>query len=378
MSRSIEFDIVANDKATGKLSGLKKELSDFGGRIAGMFTATALLDRGLSMASDAFSGFMATLKDVGNLNDAAKAAGLTTTEYQKLAAAAQEAGLEQQAFMKGLKTVKEFIRDAQVEGSKQSKVLKLMGYTQEQVTSGNADAMEVMLKLSAAVEGADTAQQKYNVAASVLGTKAQELVPLLDGMRSAMSRVSEQEIIPQETIDKLDDFTKKVERLQRVGKATTAELGNRLLTPEGGQVAGAIIGAAVPGGGGLGFGGAMGRTLGAMAATPTPGAPPPTSADKEMAKGLAALGATGAAKSALGAGGANVSTAQGLGMATSIALAQAQTNYLATIANNTAPQMGAGSLPGRSDFTKRDATRAELDELAQNIRFGSRMSRSNR
>ena len=378
MSRSIEFDIVANDKATGKLSGLKKELSDFGGRIAGMFTATALLDRGLSMAANGFSEFMQTLKDVGNLNDAAKAAGLTTGEYQRLAAAAQEAGLEQQGLMKGLKAVKEFIRDAQTEGSKQSKVLKVLGYTQEQVTSGNVDAMEVMMKLSAAVEGADTAQQKYNVAASVLGTKAQELVPLLDGMRSAMSRVSEQEIIPQSTIDKLDDFDKKMERLRRQSRASQAEIGNRLLTPEGGQIAGTILGGFVPGGVGMSFGGELGRTLFGMASTPTPGAPPPSQADKDTAKGLAALGATGAAKSALGAGGANVSTAQGLGMATSIALAQAQTSYLATIANNTAPQMGAGSMPGRSDFTKPDATRAELDELAQNIRFSSRMSRTNR
>ena len=377
MSRSIEFDIVANDKATGKLSGLKKELSDFGGRIAGMFTATALLDRGLSMASEAFSAFMANMKNVGNLNDVAKAAGLTTAEYQRLAAAAQEAGIEQQGLMKGLKTVKEFIRDAQVEGSKQSKVLAVMGYTQEQVTSGNVDAMEVMMKLSAAVEGADTAQQKYNVAASVLGTKAQELVPLLDGLRSAMSRVSEEEIITQKTIDKIDDVTKKLERLFRISLKGQAELADRLLTPEGGQIAGTIIGAAIPGGG-MGMGGALGRTAGGMISTPTPGAPPPSQADKDTAKGLAALGATGAAKSALGAGGSNVSTAQGLGMATSMALAQAQTNYLATIANNTAPQMGAGSMPGRSNFTKPDATRAELDETALNIRFSSRMSRTNR
>ena len=377
MSRSIEFDIVANDKATGKLSGLKKELSDFGGRIAGMFTATALLDRGLSMASEAFSAFMANMKNVGNLNDVAKAAGLTTAEYQRLAAAAQEAGVEQQGLMKGLKTVKEFIRDAQVEGSKQSKVLAVMGYTQEQVTSGNVDAMEVMMKLSAAVEGADTAQQKYNVAAAVLGTKAQELVPLLDGLRSAMSRVSEEEIITQKTIDKIDDVTKKLERLFRLLLKGQAELADRLLTPEGGQIAGTILGGFVPGGG-MGMGGALGRTAGGMISTPTPGAPPPSQADKDTAKGLAALGATGAAKSALGAGGANVSTAQGLGMATSMALAQAQTNYLATIANNTAPQMGAGSMPGRSNFTKPDATRAELDENAYNINWGTKMSRSNR
>ena len=370
MSRSIEFDIVANDKATGKLSGLKKELSDFGGRIAGMFTATALLDRGLSMAAEGFSTFMQTLKDVGNLNDAAKAAGLTTGEYQRLAAAAQEAGLEQQAFMKGLKAVKEFIRDAQTEGSKQSKVLKVLGYTQEQVTSGNADAMEVMLKLSAAVEGADTAQQKYNVAASVLGTKAQELVPLLDGMRTAMSRVSEQEIIPQSTIDKLDDFDKKMERLRRQSRASQAEIGNRLLTPEGGQIAGSILGGFVPGG--ISMGGALGRTAGAMVSTPTPGAPPPSQADKDTAKGLAALGATGAAKSALGAGGANVSTAQGLGMATSIALAQAQTNYLATIANNTAPVMGGASMPGTSNFTRPDASYEEFSASAQRARFTKR------
>lgn len=370
MSRSIEFDIVANDKATGKLSGLKKELSDFGGRIAGMFTATALLDRGLSMASEAFSAFMANMKNVGNLNDVAKAAGLTTAEYQRLAAAAQEAGIEQQGLMKGLKTVKEFIRDAQTEGSKQSKVLAVMGYTQEQVTSGNVDAMEVMMKLSAAVEGADTAQQKYNVAASVLGTKAQELVPLLDGLRSAMSRVSEEEIITQKTIDKIDDVTKKLERLFRISLKGQAEIADKLLTPEGGQIAGNILGAFVPGG--MGMGGALGRTAGGMISTPTPGAPPPSQADKDTAKGLAALGATGAAKSALGAGGANVSTAQGLGMATSIALAQAQTNYLATIANNTAPVMGGASMPGTSNFTRPDASYEEFSAAAQRARFTPR------
>jgi hypothetical protein len=374
MSRSIEFDIVANDKATGKLSGLKKELSDFGGRIAGMFTATALLDRGLSMAADAFSKFMQTLKKVGNLNDAAKAAGLTTTEYQKLSAAADEAGLSQESFMKGLKVVKEFIRDAQTEGSKQSKVLKVLGYTQEQVTSGNIDALEVMLKLSAAVEAAKSAQEKYNVAASVLGSKAQELVPLLDGMRNAMARVSDQEIIPQETIDRVDLFYKKLGRFGRFRDAAIAEVGNNLLTPETVGNLGSLVGLATPGLG-MQSAGKVGKGLGDVLFAPPPNAPPPTAQDKEMAKGLAALGATGAAKSALGAGGANVSTAQGLGMATSMALAQAQTNYLATIASNTAPSLGSGSIPGQSNFTKPDATREELDALATNIRFGTKPSR---
>jgi hypothetical protein len=188
-----------------------------------------------------------------------------------------------------------------------------------------------------------------------------------------MSRVSEQEIIPQKTIDKIDDVTKKYERMQRSAIRAQAELADFALSPEGGATIGGAVGNLVPGMENVGR--FAGRAYGAYIATPTPGAPPPTAADKDMAKGLAALGATGAAKSALGAGGANVSTAQGLGMATSMALAQAQTNYLATIASNTAPSLGSGSIPGQSNFTKPDATREELDALATNIRFGTKPSR---
>jgi len=92
-----------------------------------------------------------------------------------------------------------------------------------------------------------------------------------------------------------------------------------------------------------------------------------TADDKLAAEALGRLDAKAAAGAA--GGSASISTAQSLGMATSLALAQQQTAYLATIAANTNPQMGA-VIPGASNFTRPDATASELRDTYQRIKYG--------
>lgn len=365
MARSIEFDVTANDKATGTLKGVKNAIGELSDRMAKMFTATALLDRGIGMAQQAISYFFTTLKNTADLKDLATAAGLTTDEYQRLAMAAEQAGLDQQGMMKGLKVMKEFLRDARVEGSKQAEVLKALGFSQEQISSGSIDAMDAMDRLSGAVEAAVTPQDKYNVAASVFGAKAQELIPLLDGLRTALRAVANEPIISAETIDKLDDVDKKLTRLAHLRDVLTAQTGEAMLTEPGLQMVGSTL---LPVGG---QGALLGKLVSDYVNAPTNApAVPVTQKDKDAANALGKLGMSAATGGT--AGMAGVSSAQSLGMATSIALAQQQTAYLATIAANTSPTMGS-ALPGRTNFTKPDATQAEVDTLARNIRFSKQV-----
>lgn len=349
-NRSIEFDIVGNDKASGNLRGVQGAIADLGKKIAGFFTASALFDRALGLAQQGFSAFITTLQDTAALNDQAKAAGLTTAEFQRLGIAAHEAGLDQQGLMKGLKTIKEFLRDARIEGSKQSEVLRALGYSQEEITSGNIDAMSAMMRISGAVEAATTSQEKYNVAASVFGAKAQELIPLLDGLRNALAAAAAEDIIGDKTIQNLDDAEKRVDRLIRRLKVLTAEAAGTLRLPN-----------VIPGTDLVNVGIAAGLAI----TEPDKRKQIPVSEkDKAAAEALGKLG-----MKSVGSAMGNVSTAQSLGMATSIALAQQQTAYLATIAANTAPQPGS-AIPGRTDFTKpADATAAELSATYQNIRY---------
>lgn len=349
----MQFDIVANDKATGPISGVEKAVGELSKKIAGFFTATALFDRALGLLQQGFQAFVDTLKDTAALNDQAKAAGLTTDEFQRLGIAAKEAGLDQQALMKGLKTIKEFLRDARVEGSRQADVLKALGYSQDDITSGNVDAMEAMMRLSGAVEAAETAQQKYNVAASIFGAKAQELIPLLDGLRTAMAQAAAEPIVSQQSIDRLDQAEKRVDRMIRLLKVMSAETVSNLKIP-----------GAIPGGDLANLGITVG-TAALDASRPKP--IPVTEKDKANAEALAKLGMTSASGSSGGISG--VSSAQSLGMATSIALAQQQTAYLATIAANTSPDSG-GALPGRTNFTRpADATESDLRDTYTAIKY---------
>lgn len=350
----MQFDVVANDKATGPMRGVQTALNDLSKKVAGFFTASALFDRALGLVQQGFHALVQTLQDTAALKDQATAAGLTTAEFQRLGIAAKEAGLDQQGLMKGLKTMKEFLRDARVEGSKQAEVLRALGFSQTEITDGNIDAMDAMTRLAGAVEASDTAQKKYNVAASVFGAKAQELIPLLDSLRSAMAAAAAEPIISDQTIDSLDKAEKRIDRMVRLLKVLTAEAAVNVKAPN-----------VIPGADIVNLG--LGVALNAANAT-APKPVPVTEKDKATAEALGKLGiGQNAASIAGGIGG--VSSAQSLGMATSIALAQQQTAYLATIAANTAPQSGS-AIPGRTDFTKpADATAAELSATYQNIRY---------
>ena len=362
-SRSIEFDVVANDKASGKLKGVEAVIGELGQRIGKMFTATALFDRALGYLEQGMSAFIQTIKDTSALKDQAAAAGLTTDEYQRLAIAAQDAGLSQEQMMKGLKTMKEALRDARVEGSQQARVLLALGYSQKQISEGSIDAMDAMYKLSGAVQAATTPQEKYNIAASLFGTKAQELIPLLDGFRDAMNRASQEEIISERNIQKLDDAEKRIERMQRRLKT----FAMTTVAEQGPAAAGGLIN--VPAAGTApGIGGLLANIAGGfLKAGEGKIAPAPiTQADKDAATALGKLGKTAATGGT--AGMAGVSSAQSLGMATSVALAQQQTAYLATIAANTSPSMG-GAIPGRTNFTRPDATASELRNTYTSIRY---------
>lgn len=360
MARSIEFDITANDKATGTLRGVKDAIGQLSDRMGTFFTVSTLLDRALGLVQQGFQFIAQTLKDTAALNDQAKAAGLTTDEFQRLGIAAAEAGLNQEGLMRGLKLTKEFLRDARAEGSKQAQVLLALGYSQEQVTSGNIDAMDAMMRVSGAVEAATSSQEKYNVAASVFGARAQELMPLLDGLRNAIASAASEPIVSQSSIDNLDKADKKIDRLIRLLKTATAEGANFMLSG-GGPMAFGLTTPTM----GLTYGSAMFTQFGEKQAQPSI---PVTEKDKAAAAALGKLGIT-AATGGGAAGMGNVSAAQSLGMATSIALAQQQTAYLATIAANTSPQSG-GAIPGRTNFTKpADATSEELNVAYRNIRY---------
>lgn len=362
MSRGIEFDIVGNDKASGNLRQVKSALTELGDRISKMFTVTALFDRGLGLLQQAFGAFVETLKGTAALKDTAKAAGMTTDEYQRLTIAAKEAGLEQEALMKGLRIIKEFMRDARVEGSRQAQVLKALGYTQDQVTSGNIDAMDVMMKLSGAVQAANTSTEKYNVAASIFGAKTQELIPLLDGLRDALAAAADEPIISESTIERLDKADKKIDRIIRGMKMMASE-STAMVTQQ--PVAEGIAMAVNPV---LGMAVKAGNTMLDQFPDNNLGIPV-TAADRAAASKLGKLGMT---STAAGAAMSNVSTAQSLGMATSIALAQQQTGYLAQIATNTTPSNGGAAIPGSTNFT--DATQQALSrdmaDFAATVRAG--------
>lgn len=96
---------------------------------------------------------------------------------------------------------------------------------------------------------------------------------------------------------------------------------------------------------------------------------PLTEKDRQTAEALGKLGITPGTAAGGGAGIGGATTAQSLGMATSIALAQQQTAYLATIAANTSPESG-GALPGRTNFTRpADATESELRDTYTAIKY---------
>lgn len=227
MSRSLQFDIVANDKATGTLKGVQNAASTFaksiGGMVAGMFALQNILSRTMQFGQEAFSW-------AGGLAEAAAGIGITTTELQQLQYAASQSGVEIGKLNKAFLDIRKTMRDAQGGNQEAVAVMQALGYTQEEIASGSAKAMDAFLRVSAAISAAKTEQEKFNIATALFGDKvATDMIRVLGNFDQLKQQINETPVVSEEDIARIDRFSDRIDNLVLRLKVLIATIGGNAM-----------------------------------------------------------------------------------------------------------------------------------------------------
>lgn len=190
----VGFDGKQAEKGLDKLKNQSKSFSnELTARFAGLFTASALLDRGLNYVAASF-------QKIATLGAQSKKAGLSVEDFQRVSNVAALADVSVSGVAKALRELRKQTAEAANGNEKSRKALEGLGFSAEEINSGNIEATEILARLARAYSMARTEAERYTVATSVLSDRTgTELIPLLaegeQSIRGAMRRkvVSQQE-----------------------------------------------------------------------------------------------------------------------------------------------------------------------------------------
>lgn len=366
MARSLQFDIVANDKATGKLNAVEGALGKFGSKLGGMVTGFFALERVVGMVTAQIGK---AFEWGSGLKDAATAVGLTAEEFQRLEHAARQSGVQVEVMQKAFGDMRKTIREAGTGNAQALAFIKALGYTQEQAASGAIDHGEAFIRLAEAISSAKTEQDKFNILSGIFGNEtAQKLLPVMNDFLKLKKDMASAPILSDEEVAKLDRAADAMGRMSRFYDVMTARA---LLLAGNPNAMRALFGGS--GAGGM-FGQVAGTLVGAVIAEPKQQpAPTITEQGRAMADALAEANKKAAEKAAAASTSlpsmAAIGGAAGfLGGAGGVPRSE---TLLEQIEQNTRP--GAPVAPnGATNFTAPSAEMSEYNATVARIRFGAR------
>lgn len=280
MARSLQFDIVANDKATGKINSVEGAIGSFGKKLGGMVTGFLALERVAGMVAAQIGK---AFEWGSGLKDAARAVGLSVDEFQRLEYAARQSGVQVEVMQKAFGDMRKTIREAGTGNAQALAFIKALGYTQEQAASGAIDHGEAFLRLAEAISSAKSEQEKFNILSGIFGNEtAQKILPVMNDFVKLKRDLSAAPVITDEEAAKLERAADAMGRMSRFYDVMTARA---LLLAANPQAMRALFGSS--GAGGL-IAQAGATVLGAVVAEPNQAQPPTvTEQGRTMADALA-------------------------------------------------------------------------------------------
>jgi len=368
MARSLQFDIVANDKATGKINAVDGALGKFGSNLGKMIGGFVAFDRIVGMVSDKF---MRAFEWGSGLQDAAAAVGLSVDQFQRLEYAARQSGVETGKLQRAMLDLRKIVRDAAGGNQQAVAIVEALGFTQEQAANGSIDYMDALLRVSASVSAASTEQEKFNILTAVFGDRiAQELIPVLSKYAELKAKIAEAPVLNEQDAEMLDRMGDRWDTFGRRVDVALGKLAGYSENPKLKQLL-TLMNPLMLGQGQLLERIAFGPEQGPVKPeTPTEQANRSASALAEAGKKIAAQGnqAANAAASGLPSMAAIGGAAGFLGGAGGVPRSE---TLLEQIEQNTRP--GAPVAPnGATNFTAPSAEMSEYNATVARIRFGAR------
>ncbi len=173
----MQFDIVANDKATASMQKVERAAEGFGKKLSGSLT----------VAAAKAAAILATIQRVGavigeqvDVADEAAKLGVSIDTYQRLKFAAEQYNASVEDVAKGLVKVNNVLDEAATKGGPNAEVLRALGFAQDDITNRAIRTEEVYKRLAEAIAEAGSEEEKFALASRVFGDRmAQTMVPIL-------------------------------------------------------------------------------------------------------------------------------------------------------------------------------------------------------
>ena len=168
MARKLEVELNAKSNADVVFGRAQRAASKFAGeignRIMGAVAPMVLFDKGMGMMTGAIDKY-------ADANARARKLGVPFSEFFKLSEALEDAGISEETTAKAVKEMSIVLAEAQGGAENQTKALKDLGFTQEQISKGSINVIDLFMKLADATKAARSEAERNNVVLTILGKK---------------------------------------------------------------------------------------------------------------------------------------------------------------------------------------------------------------
>jgi len=198
----MQFDIVANDKATGTMQKAEKSMGSFSQKMSGGF---AMMAAKAALVMAAFTKLASTINDMGNIADEAAKLGLDPNQYDRVKFAAEDYGASIQNYAMALKDVNKLLDEAATKGGPSADVLKALGFGQQEIADRAIKAEEIFKRIGMAIKEARSEEEKFALASRVVGDRvAQSMIPIFENFDRFMGLANRVEGVSSENAQAAD------------------------------------------------------------------------------------------------------------------------------------------------------------------------------
>lgn len=202
MSRAMQFDIVANDKATESMKKVENASGRFADKLGMQFTKIA--------AKAAI--VLATIQKMGkvfsegvDIERMSKRMGVTMEAFQRFDAVAKDFDTSPEELIGGFKELNKLLDEAATKGKgPKFEALKALGFSDQEIMNREIKHMEILKRLAEAMAEVSEEQQKMAIAKRVLGEEpSMKLKPILDNFDEAMEVFNNASVMTDEQVRNL-------------------------------------------------------------------------------------------------------------------------------------------------------------------------------
>ena len=220
-NQQIGFEVVGKSNASevmGKAAKEAEKLRDklnkafdlkgaLTGAFIGAFGAAALLDKAINTVTESF-------KNMADVADQSSKAGISAGEFYQLSVAAEQAGVSTSSLAKAIRELRFMMKDAQTDTKKMDALTKGLGYTEEEVRSGNIQTIDVYKRVAISLSQVTTDLEKTTLVSKFFTERtASEMLVVLEAIGKNPDIFNGLIVASQnsyDAADKLDDMLSKL------------------------------------------------------------------------------------------------------------------------------------------------------------------------